>query len=184
MSIRTSALARGPLERWAAATLEVDTRGRGLVEITGEVAAFVTASGLAEGLVTVFCRHTSASLTIQENADPDVRTDLAAALDRLAPEGAGCVHRSEGPDDMPAHVKAMLSGVTLGIPIRGGRLALGTWQGVYLIEHRCPPAPARGGAAGGRGVTAASSPGSQADGEEPAHRRQGEQRGAGQPDQQ
>jgi secondary thiamine-phosphate synthase enzyme len=139
VTVRRTTLARGTIERWAAATLEVATHGRGLVEITSAVADFVADSGLAEGLVTVFCRHTSASLTIQENADPDVRTDLVAALDRLAPEHAGWVHRSEGPDDMPAHVKAMLSGVSLGIPIRQGRLALGTWQGVYLIEHRARP---------------------------------------------
>jgi secondary thiamine-phosphate synthase enzyme len=139
VTVRRTTLAQGTLERWAAATLEVATRGRGLVEITAEVAAFVADSGLAEGLVTVFCRHTSASLTIQENADPDVRTDLVTALDRLAPEHAGWVHRSEGPDDMPAHVKAMLSGVSLAIPIRQGRLALGTWQGVYVIEHRARP---------------------------------------------
>ena len=139
MTVRKSPLARGTLDRWATATIEVPTHGRGLVEITGEVAAFVADSGLSEGLVTVFCRHTSASLTIQENADPDVRTDLVTALDRLAPEDAGWIHRSEGPDDMPAHVKAMLSGVSLGIPIRDGRLALGTWQGVYLIEHRARP---------------------------------------------
>jgi secondary thiamine-phosphate synthase enzyme len=139
VTLRRSKLARGLIERWAAATIEIGTRGRGLVEITGEVAAFVADSGLSEGLVTVFCRHTSASLTIQENADPDVRTDLVTALDRLAPEEAGWVHRSEGPDDMPAHVKAMLTGVSLGIPIREGRLALGTWQGVYLIEHRAQP---------------------------------------------
>ena len=139
MTVRRSPIAHGAIERWAAATLEVATRGRGLVEITGEVAAFAADSGLTEGLVTVFCRHTSASLTIQENADPDVRTDLVAALDRLAPEDAGWVHASEGPDDMPAHVKAMLSGVSLGIPVRDGRLALGTWQGVYLIEHRARP---------------------------------------------
>lgn len=139
MTIRQSAIARGTVDRWAATTLEVATRGRGLVEMTDEVAAFVAASGVGEGVVTVFCRHTSASLTIQENADPDVQTDLVAALDRLAPEDAGWVHRCEGPDDMPAHVKAMLSGVSLGVPIRGGRLALGTWQGIYLIEHRARP---------------------------------------------
>ncbi|CUU43350.1 hypothetical protein BVIRIDIS_23690 [Blastochloris viridis] len=109
------------------------------MEMTEAVAAFVAASGVGEGVVTVFCRHTSASLTIQENADPDVQTDLVAALDRLAPEDAGWVHRCEGPDDMPAHVKAMLSGVSLAVPIRGGRLALGTWQGIYLIEHRARP---------------------------------------------
>ncbi|BBF94884.1 secondary thiamine-phosphate synthase enzyme YjbQ [Blastochloris tepida] len=136
MPVRRGPLAAGDVARWASATLEVATRGRGLVEITAELAAFVADAGLGDGLLTVFCRHTSASLTIQENADPDVRTDLLTALDRLAPENAGWIHRSEGPDDMPAHIKAMLTGTSLGIPIVGGRLALGTWQGVYVVEHR------------------------------------------------
>ncbi len=90
-------------------------------------------------MLFVFLRHTSASLTIQENADPDVQTDLAAALDRLAPESAPWVHDVEGPDDMPAHVKTMLTGVSLDIPVDAGKPALGTWQGIYLIEHRRRP---------------------------------------------
>lgn len=121
------------------ATLAVDTPGRGFTDITGAVADFLTDAGASEGEVSVFCRHTSASLTIQENADPDVRVDLLTALDRLAPEDAGWVHDMEGPDDMPAHVKAMLSGISLSVPVIGGRMALGTWQGLYLIEHRARP---------------------------------------------
>ena len=139
MTAQRTSMWTGAVDRCATGAFEVATRGRGLIEITGELAAFVAGSGVREGLLTVLCRHTSASLTIQENADPDVRTDLVAALDRLAPEDAGWVHHSEGPDDMPAHVKAMLTGVSLTIPIRGGALALGTWQGVYLVEHRTRP---------------------------------------------
>ena len=123
----------------ATATLTVDTNGRGLVEITQEAQRFVTGAGAAEGTLLLFVRHTSASLVIQENADPDVRTDLIAALDRLAPVDAGWVHAVEGPDDMPAHVKTMLTGVSLAVPVMAGRLALGTWQGVYLVEHRERP---------------------------------------------
>ena len=117
----------------------MDTNGRGLVEITQEAQRFVTGAGAAEGTLLVYIRHTSASLVIQENADPDVRTDLVAALDRLAPVGAGWVHDVEGPDDMPAHVKSMLTGVSLAVPVMAGWLALGTWQGVYLAEHRERP---------------------------------------------
>lgn len=117
----------------------MDTNGRGLVEITQEAQRFVTGAGAAEGTLLLYIRHTSASLVIQENADPDVRTDLIAALDRLAPVGAGWVHDVEGPDDMPAHVKSMLTGVSLAVPVMAGRLALGTWQGVYLAEHRERP---------------------------------------------
>jgi secondary thiamine-phosphate synthase enzyme len=121
------------------AVLAVETTGRGFTDITDAVADFLTAAGASEGEVSVFCRHTSASLTIQENADPDVRVDLLTALDRLAPEDAGWVHDMEGPDDMPAHVKAMLSSISLSVPVMGGRMALGTWQGLYLIEHRARP---------------------------------------------
>lgn len=117
--------------------IRVDTRGRGLVEITGEVRRWTEAQGMADGLLTLFCRHTSASLTIQENADPDVRRDLEAFFDRIAPEAPGrYVHDAEGPDDMPAHIRSALTGVQLSVPLSGGRLALGTWQGVYLFEHR------------------------------------------------
>lgn len=129
-------LRESTVTRRITAVLAVDTPGRGFTDITGAVADFLTAAGASEGEVSVFCRHTSASLAIQENADPDVRVDLLTALDRLAPEDAGWVHDMEGPDDMPAHVKAMLSGISLSVPVIGGRMALGTWQGLYLIEHR------------------------------------------------
>jgi secondary thiamine-phosphate synthase enzyme len=119
------------------AMLTVSTRGRGLVEITDEVRAALAASGIADGLLTLFVRHTSASLLIQENADPDVQGDLERFFARLVPHGDPLfVHRSEGPDDMPAHVRAALTAVQLSVPVMGGRLALGTWQGIYLWEHR------------------------------------------------
>jgi secondary thiamine-phosphate synthase enzyme len=120
----------------ATATLQVDTSGTGFTEITGDARSFLAQIGAGEGVLLVYLRHTSASLTIQENADPDVQRDLISALDRLAPEDAPWVHDVEGPDDMPAHVKAMLNGVSLHVPVRQGQLALGTWQGIYLIEHR------------------------------------------------
>jgi len=123
----------------AAATLAVDTPGEGFVEITREVARFVKDAGALEGALFLFIRHTSASLTIQENADPDVRTDLVTALRQLAPEGGPWVHDTEGPDDMPAHVKSLLTGVSLHVPVIGGALALGTWQGIYVAEHRARP---------------------------------------------
>jgi len=119
--------------------LTVTTRGRDFVDLSGEIADFVAGIGAREGVVMLFLRHTSASLTIQENADPAVLDDLTTALERLAPEHAGWSHQSEGPDDMPAHIKAMISGVSLHIPVLDGALALGTWQGVYLIEHRKRP---------------------------------------------
>jgi secondary thiamine-phosphate synthase enzyme len=121
------------------AALRIDTNGPGVTEITSDAAEFLRKSGAGDGVLLVFLRHTSASLTIQENADPDVHRDLVTALARLAPENAGWVHDSEGPDDMPAHVKAMLTGVSLHIPVEAGRMALGTWQGLYLIEHRRRP---------------------------------------------
>lgn len=115
----------------------VRTPGKGLVEITREVEGVVAESGILEGLATVFVRHTSASLVIQENADPSAKRDLEAWLDRLVPErDALYTHTSEGPDDIPSHIKAALTATSLGIPILGGHLALGTWQGVYLWEHR------------------------------------------------
>jgi secondary thiamine-phosphate synthase enzyme len=123
----------------ATATLRVDTPGAGLTEITGNAAAFIAQIGAGEGALLIYLRHTSASLTIQENADPDVQADLIAALDRLAPEDAPWIHDMEGPDDMPAHVKAMLNGVSLHVPVTGSALALGSWQGIYLIEHRRRP---------------------------------------------
>jgi secondary thiamine-phosphate synthase enzyme len=119
--------------------LTVQTSGRGFLDLTAEVAGFVRDAGAIEGVVTLFIRHTSASLTIQENADPTVLVDLTTALDRLAPEHAGWRHDTEGPDDMPAHIKTMLTATSLQIPVLDGDLALGTWQGVYLIEHRARP---------------------------------------------
>ena len=127
------------VERQASATLTVATPGQGFTDLTRAVAAFLAEARITTGLVTVFCRHTSASLTIQENADPDVRTDLLTALDGLAPRHAGYVHGAEGPDDMPAHIRTMVTDTALSIPVLGGRLALGTWQGIYLIEHRDRP---------------------------------------------
>jgi secondary thiamine-phosphate synthase enzyme len=119
--------------------LTVPTRGKGFTEITAEVVRFVSESGIATGLLTIFCRHTSASLLIQENADPDVRTDLTSFFARIAPEGAFYVHDTEGPDDMPAHIRAALTQTSIGIPVERGRLVLGTWQGIYLFEHRSAP---------------------------------------------
>lgn len=123
----------------ARATLRIETAGPALIEFTGEAEQFVEQSGADDGLLTAFVRHTSASLAIQENADPDVRRDLLTALQRLAPETAGWVHDTEGPDDMPAHIKAMLTGVSLSVPVSGGRMMLGTWQGLFLVEHRRVP---------------------------------------------
>lgn len=120
--------------------VSVNTRGQALTEITREVQAFVTASGMTTGLLTVFVRHTSASLLIQENADPDVQSDLLAFFRRLVPEGDPLfIHTCEGPDDMPAHVKAALTATSLAIPVSAGRPVLGTWQGIYLFEHRAAP---------------------------------------------
>ena len=120
----------------ATATLAVDTPGEGFVEITRDVARFLADARAREGAVLLYLRHTSASLTIQENADPDVRTDLVTALRRLAPEHGPWVHDTEGPDDMPAHVKSLLTGISLHVPVIGGAVALGTWQGIYVAEHR------------------------------------------------
>jgi secondary thiamine-phosphate synthase enzyme len=136
---RLSATAAIAPELIVAATLAVETRGPGFFEITKDVQDFITSSGARDGILFVFIRHTSASLVIQENADPDVRTDLGTALDRLAPADAGWVHDTEGADDMPAHVKTMFTGVSLHIPVRFGALELGSWQGVYVAEHRTRP---------------------------------------------
>lgn len=119
--------------------LTVSTRGPGFTDITRDVAGWLRSVGAQEGLVTVFITHTSASLTIQENADPDVRRDLSDVLERLAPRDAAYAHHIEGPDDMPAHIKTMLTSTTLSIPLLAGRMALGTWQGIYVIEHRDQP---------------------------------------------
>ena len=134
-----SAIVEATPQLIASATLRVETRGAGFTEITADVTRFLGQIEAGDGMLLVYLRHTSASLTIQENADPDVQADLIAALDRLAPEDAPWVHDVEGPDDMPAHVKAMLNGVSLHVPVAQGALALGTWQGLYLVEHRQRP---------------------------------------------
>ncbi|MDI3469070.1 MAG: UPF0047 protein YjbQ [Pseudolabrys sp.] len=139
MAKRLSSIARGAPDAMLTATLTIETAGPGFVDITREAAAFLNESRAGDGLLTVFLRHTSASLAIQENADPDVQADLMTALRRLAPENAGWVHDTEGPDDMPAHVKTMLTDVSLSVPVRGGDMVLGVWQGLYLIEHRAAP---------------------------------------------
>jgi secondary thiamine-phosphate synthase enzyme len=123
----------------ASSVLTVQTPGAGFTNLTAEIAKFVNDTGGREGLVTLFIRHTSASLTIQENADPTVLGDLKTALDRLAPEDAGWRHDVEGPDDMPAHIKTMMTATSLQIPVLKGELALGIWQAIYLIEHRRRP---------------------------------------------
>ncbi len=119
--------------------VSIQTSGRGFVDLTEAVAGFVNETAIRQGALTLFIRHTSASLTIQENADPSVLSDLTTALDRLAPEHAGWTHDSEGPDDMPAHVKTMLTSSALQVPVIDGELALGIWQAIYLIEHRRRP---------------------------------------------
>lgn len=136
---RRSAVVRLTPDAIATATLVVETSGPGFTDITREAVRFLVEAGGRNGMMLLFLRHTSASLVIQENADPDVQTDLVIALARLAPAEAGWVHDVEGPDDMPAHVKTMLTGVSLHIPVIDGTLALGAWQGVYVAEHRARP---------------------------------------------
>ena len=119
--------------------LTIETPGKSLVEFTREAASWVNESGVGQGLLTLFCRHTSASLLIQENAASEVQDDLLAHFERLAPESPDYAHDSEGPDDMPAHLKAAMTQTHLAIPIIDRRLALGTWQGIYLFEHRRRP---------------------------------------------
>ncbi|MDA9432691.1 secondary thiamine-phosphate synthase enzyme YjbQ [Bradyrhizobium sp. CCBAU 51627] len=119
--------------------LTVQTQGRGFTDLTSEAAKFVAEARARDGALTLFIRHTSASLTIQENADPSVLVDLTTALSRLAPENVPWTHDTEGPDDMPAHIKTMLTGPSLQVPVLDGKLALGTWQAIYLIEHRARP---------------------------------------------
>jgi secondary thiamine-phosphate synthase enzyme len=126
--------------RQAVHHLKLRTTGKGLVEITEPVRRWLAEQSIATGLLTLFCRHTSASLLIQENADPDVRQDLAAFFERIAPEAPGTyIHDTEGPDDMPAHLRSALGQAQLGIPVAAGRMVLGTWQGIYLFEHRRAP---------------------------------------------
>ncbi len=121
-------------------TITIATKGQGLHEFTREAKTFVAASGIATGLLTLYCRHTSASLLIQENADPDVLRDLHEFFRRIIPEDSPwIVHRTEGPDDMPAHIKTALTQTSLAVPVSGGELSLGTWQGLFLFEHRSAP---------------------------------------------
>ena len=125
--------------RQSSAVLPIRAKRRGLNEFTSEVREFVAESGIGEGLLTLFCRHTSASLLIQENAAPAAARDLEAFFERVAPEGGPFEHEDEGPDDMPAHLRSALTATQLSIPVMNGRLMLGTWQGIYLFEHRAHP---------------------------------------------
>jgi secondary thiamine-phosphate synthase enzyme len=120
-------------------TLLVDTPGRGFTDLTQATCDWLTGISAGDGLVTLFIRHTSASLAVQENADPDVQADLLTALDRLAPENAVYRHNDEGPDDMPAHIKALITSVVISAPVANGDIMLGTWQALYLVEHRAAP---------------------------------------------
>ncbi len=134
-----SAIRKTRLETIDSATLAVETSGVGFFEITRDITRFLTEIDARDGVVLLHLRHTSASLVIQENADPDVQTDLVTALKRIAPDNAGWIHDSEGPDDMPSHIKAMVNGVSLHVPVAGGKLALCTWQGIYVAEHCTQP---------------------------------------------
>ena len=125
--------------RQATTILRIETRRQGLLEVTGEIVRWVATQGIETGLLTVFCRHTSASLVIQENAAPAVRRDMEAYFNQLAPESHDYEHDDEGPDDMPAHLRTALTGVQVSIPVIDGAPALGTWQGIYLFEHRTSP---------------------------------------------
>ncbi|NIX78164.1 secondary thiamine-phosphate synthase enzyme YjbQ [Microvirga terricola] len=132
-------ITEGSVTQQANGRLFVETKGPGFVDITEAVSRWVFGTGILHGLLTVYCRHTSASLLIQENADPDVRQDLMTAFDRLAPRDSDYIHTLEGPDDMPSHIRTMLSGISIGIPVMEGQMVLGTWQGLYLVEHRDAP---------------------------------------------
>ncbi len=125
--------------RQALHTLEVRTSGKSLVPITREIVAWVSGQSITTGLLTLWCRHTSASLTVQENADPAVGQDILEFFEQIAPETTSYIHDDEGPDDMPAHLRTMLTQTQLSIPIDRGRPVLGTWQGIYLFEHRRAP---------------------------------------------
>jgi secondary thiamine-phosphate synthase enzyme len=133
---KLSAVKTTRVETIATAVLTIETSGEGFFEISRDAASFLKD---IDGALLLYLRHTSASLVIQENADADARTDLVTALNWLAPAQAGYVHEVEGPDDMPAHIKSMINGVSLQIPVSGGQLALGTWQGIYVAEHRAHP---------------------------------------------
>ena len=136
---KLSAVTTTRVETIATAVLTVDTSGEGFFEITADAKAFLASAKARDGTLLLYLKHTSASLVIQENADADVRTDLVTALKRLAPTHAGYIHEVEGPDDMPAHIKSMLNGVSLQVPVEDGALGLGTWQGIYVAEHRAHP---------------------------------------------
>lgn len=138
-SLAIETLTEGSVTQQVIGRLVVETKGQGFTELTETAARWVLGTGILHGILTVFCRHTSASLTIQENADPDVRKDLLSAFDRLAPRDAAYIHSIEGPDDMPAHIRTLLTGSSLSIPVTEGQLALGTWQGLFLVEHRDKP---------------------------------------------
>jgi len=133
---KLSAVQFARLDTMASAVLSVDTSGEGFIDITRDVTGFLERIKARDGAMLVFLKHTSASLVIQENADRDVQTDLVTALERLAPARAGYLHEVEGADDMPAHIKSMLNGVALHVPVAGGKLLLGAWQGIYVAEHR------------------------------------------------
>jgi secondary thiamine-phosphate synthase enzyme len=139
VAVSLSPIKIAPVQSVATAKLMVDTPGEGFTDITADARRFLIEAGADDGVLFLFLRHTSASLTIQENADPDVQRDLTMALRRLAPEDAPWIHHTDGPDDMPAHVKAMLTGVGLHIPVLQCVMGLGSWQGIYLIEHRFRP---------------------------------------------
>jgi secondary thiamine-phosphate synthase enzyme len=125
--------------RQAQYTLTVATRGKGLTDITRDIKEWLAGQGIGTGLLTVYCRHTSASLLVQENADPDVQKDLKNFFEDIAPESREYIHDTEGPDDMPAHIRTALTHTSLSIPVTKGALVLGTWQGIYLFEHRSSP---------------------------------------------
>ena len=139
MSGRLSAIRNVAPQLLTSAELVIETPGEGFTDITPEAARFVEQSGAGDGMLLLYLRHTSASLVIQENADPDVQTDLVTALHRLAPADGPWAHTAEGPDDMPGHIKSMLTSTSLGVPVCDGETALGTWQAIYLIEHRDAP---------------------------------------------
>jgi secondary thiamine-phosphate synthase enzyme len=134
--IDLSAIHTARVDTMARALLSVQTSGQGFVEITREVARFLDEVKARDGMLLLFLKHTSASLVVQENADPDVQTDLVTALEHVAPADGGWLHEAEGPDDMPAHIKSMFNGVSLNVPVAAGNLGLGTWQGIYVAEHR------------------------------------------------
>jgi secondary thiamine-phosphate synthase enzyme len=134
-----SAIRTARVKSLASAVLSVPTAGESFVEITRDVARFLEKAKARDGVLLAYLKHTSASLVIQENADPDVQTDLVTALHRIAPTDAGWVHEVEGPDDMPAHIKSMVNGVSLSVPVVAGQMTLGAWQGIYVAEHRQRP---------------------------------------------